>query len=572
MLTVDSVSDNNVYIYGNGTTETLRGQNAHVGTPHISSGAVMTDLGNDSISITACNAYMKITNSDDAILQQIIVPADTFFIPDDLNYSVYIDYNGGTPTYAIRQSTAGYFYSNWDNLIFAVVVNNRNEIKINNFKDNAINPEYKDLLGLANSDPIRVLGDGITTTDAGTRTFSTSVGAALFGNEYQVIMPINTSSTDTFTRIYYDSQWERIEGEQTINNTHYNDTANGLVALNTGFFANKWLYYVTDQPSFWVVLEGQSQYGSFSDAAVVTEPSFIPPELNQFYAGAFLVAKFIVQEGKTEFIDIQNTSNSNYGQRPVTTSKSYSFTSQGVGSGTYYIAGYYDVSTTDANLTQASTTQTFGTANASYASHPFVVAGGAGTVDAGTIGLRVTGTRIQDNGTRTASYADTIITDITSQTLDEYTEAVKFIGTVTFELIVTSGTPTTYSFDFNYGLVKYEDFGNNDFDITGFEVVGTAGATDANFNITLIHHNDEDWTYAATGFDITPTEITDLQTVHNTEYQLSNGEPFAFKRVPLNYASVIHGGASEGVLIRVVTSANNSVQSMDAHIGVRIVE
>ena len=66
------------------------------------------------------------------------------------------------------------------------------------------------------------------------------------------------------------------------------------------------------------------------------------------------------------------------------------------------------------NLTQGTTTQTFGTANISYASHPFVVAGGAGTTDAGVVGLRVTGTRIQDDGTRTVGYADTIITDITS--------------------------------------------------------------------------------------------------------------------------------------------------------------
>ena len=139
--------------------------------------------------------------------------------------------------------------------------------------------------------------------------------------------------------------------------------------------------------------------------------------------------------------------------------KSYSFTSQGVGAGSYYLAGYIDAPTTDANLDQGSLTQAYGTANVSYAAHTFIVAGGAGTVDTGVVGLKCTGTRIEDDGTRTASYVDVMSADITTLSTDDYVEGVKFIGAVTFELYVVSGTPTAYSLDFNYGLVKYEDFG-----------------------------------------------------------------------------------------------------------------
>ena len=245
-------------------------------------------------------------------------------------------------------------------------------------------------------------------------------------------------------------------------------------------------------------------------------------------------------------------------------SKSYSFTTQGIGAGTYYKGGYYDESTTDANLTQASTTITFGSANAAKSAHPFIVCGGAGTVNSGTIGIEVEGTYIDDEGIRIAGYKDTILTDITNVSLNEYFEASKFSGTVTYRLIVTSGTPTTYTFDFNYGYAKYEDIGNRDFYIFGVECVGLAAATDVLFNVELLHHKTTGWTYAATGFEAGDGNIAEWATDLGTESNLINGEDFSWKRTNLN--QFIDGNGSEGVLLRITTGSNNSVQSMDIHI------
>lgn len=254
------------------------------------------------------------------------------------------------------------------------------------------------------------------------------------------------------------------------------------------------------------------------------------------------------------------------------TVKSYSFTSQGILSGTYYAAGFYDAPLTDANLDEGSLTQAYGSANVSYAAHAFIVAGGAGAVDVGVVGLKVTGTRIEDDGTRTLSYEDIISADITTLSLNEYAEAVKFIGSVTFELYVVSGTPTAYSLDFNYGLAKYEDFGNHKFDVKGFEAVGLAGGNDSNFNITLLHHDSTAWIYSAAAFDPSMGHhIIDLQTIHDTEFELSNGKPFAFKITPIVHEDIV-GNNGEGVIIRIIAGANNSVQTMDMHIGVKFVE
>jgi len=248
--------------------------------------------------------------------------------------------------------------------------------------------------------------------------------------------------------------------------------------------------------------------------------------------------------------------------------KSYNFTSQGIGAGTYWRAGFYDAPSADANLSQASTTQAYGTANVPYAAHGFIVAGGAGTVDAGVVGLRVTGTSITDAGVLTTSDADTISTDITTLSTDDYLEAKKFVSTITFELITISGSPATYSCDFNYGYAKYEDFGNQDFTVIGTEFVGLAAASDTDFELVLYHHSDADWTYSAAAFEPGGTEIASMYDDMQPYDNLTNGIDFSWKRVGLNY--YFNGSDSEGVIVKIVTGANNSVQSMDIHIGGKV--
>jgi hypothetical protein len=244
-----------------------------------------------------------------------------------------------------------------------------------------------------------------------------------------------------------------------------------------------------------------------------------------------------------------------------------SFSLQTDNSGSDFIAGYYDFSATDANLTQAATSVVFGTASVSYAAHASIVAGGAGSVDTGQVGLRVTGTSINDNGVRTTSDSETITTDITTLSLNQYLETdKKWLGQITFELFVVSGSPTTYSLDFNYGLSKYEDFGNNEFTVQHFEVVGLSGGNDSDFDVTLYHHNSSGWTYAATGFVPGGDVIVDLDTDHSTDDSISNGEYFAYKRA--NLAQFVDGSGSEGIVIRVSTTIGQAVEYLDAHVGV----
>lgn len=284
-----------------------------------------------------------------------------------------------------------------------------------------------------------------------------------------------------------------------------------------------------------------------------------PPHPNRV-----IVAGVLIDNDATDGIVYSNPSFAF--QRSIIT-RGYPFTSQGIGSGTFYTAGFYDFNSTSTTLTQASTTQAYGNANEGHCSHASIVAGGAGTATGGVVGLRVTGTSITDDGTLTTSDADTIITDITLVSLNDYYEAKKFVGIVTFELITISGTPTTYSFTFNYGLAKYDDFSNQDFYVDNFEVVGLAGATDASFNIELLYHRSTGWTYAASSFIPGNGSIASFDELSPYD-NLVNGEHFALKRTELY--DFIEGTANEGVIIRITTSANNTVQSLVSHVTVAV--
>jgi len=249
--------------------------------------------------------------------------------------------------------------------------------------------------------------------------------------------------------------------------------------------------------------------------------------------------------------------------------KSETFSSRGVGAGTYYLFGDYIAPTTDITLSQASTTLAFGTANAAYGMRPFSVFAGNGTVDTGQVGLRVSGTTITDAGVRTGGDTQIITEDITLPILDDYLEPVKkFNGAVTYELYVVSGSPTAYSVDFNYGLVKYEDFGNRDFVLTDFEAVGLGGATDVNFALQVLKQAPTGWTYAATGFTPGNGILADLSVSYSPEDNVVNGEAFHFKLDSTALSDVILGSQDEGVLVRIVTTQNNTVQYLNCHIGV----
>lgn len=243
--------------------------------------------------------------------------------------------------------------------------------------------------------------------------------------------------------------------------------------------------------------------------------------------------------------------------------ETFAFLSPAGGAGTFYMAGYYRAPVTDANLNQAGAVVTYGTANIAYSAHAFLVAGGAGTVNAGSCSIVVSGTSIDNEGNRQAADSETIVADITAMALNDYYETAKrWIGQVTYTL--TPVGAATYAADFNYGFVKANDVHEVDFVLDEIKAFGRAGANDNGFDIELLHHVFTGWTYNAAAFVPGTAAIVSSSGDLVTEKNLANGEEFAWRH--RNIGQTVLGTAHEGFVVRVTTSANGAVEQMNVQI------
>jgi len=300
------------------------------------------------------------------------------------------------------------------------------------------------------------------------------------------------------------------------------------------------------------LLSGGPLYGGTSGDLTNTRP--------QYPAKIFIVGSLVKADASTGVVQVLPAD-----FRRFDVSTSASFTSQGVGAGTFYKGGFYDWATTSVTLTQASLTQTYGVAGRSVAAHVGIVPSASGTVDTGQVGLQVTGTFDSETGIQIASQTKTITEDITTLNANEYNETVgKFSGQVTFELYVVSGSPTAYSLTFNYGFSKYEDFFDRDATIVGLQCQWQGNANDSAMNIRLLHHKATGWTYAATGFVPGDGVICARLTDQQIESDVDTGADGSYKRNQLN--TFVNSGGSEGVLLEITTNQNNTIQTMDINI------
>jgi len=221
----------------------------------------------------------------------------------------------------------------------------------------------------------------------------------------------------------------------------------------------------------------------------------------------------------------------------------WSFRTPSGGSGTYYVGGFYRF---HGSAFTPAAGDTVGTANSSYAAHALVVLG-ATSAD---MVVRVTGTSINDAGTRTTS--DTEDIDTSGGVADTYYEtAKKWLGAVSYTR--QSGTGVII----NAGFAKYYDQNNSAFAVTGFEVTWLGGANDAAPDIELVKHSSAGWTYAAGG---TPTKASsyDMATTHSTEDNVKNNEEGAYKRADIDLT--VDGHLGEGTIWRITTTANGTFE------------
>ncbi len=230
------------------------------------------------------------------------------------------------------------------------------------------------------------------------------------------------------------------------------------------------------------------------------------------------------------------------------TEKTWVYTSPSGSSGIFYFDGFYDFASSDNDFNPATT---HGSANNAYAAHFFVVcaAGASGGTD--TV-INISGTSINDGGTRVAGDSETITMDDVGASGAYGETPKKWLGQVS---IVKLSGPDLLC---NYGYAKYWDNNNFNFSVVGLETTWLGGANDAGADIKLIHHKATGWTYNAGSTPTPPTAIASMALDHGTENDVVNGENGAWKRDNLD--TFVEGEDGEGTIIEITTTANKAFE------------
>jgi len=87
------------------------------------------------------------------------------------------------------------------------------------------------------------------------------------------------------------------------------------------------------------------------------------------------------------------------------------------------------------------------------------------------------------------------------------------------------------------------------------------GAANSPLDIALMHHKSTGWTYAASGFLPGNSDICRKTVDQALAGNAGNDKDGAYKRIGLN--TFVDGDGPEGVIIQIITGANNTLQTLD---------
>lgn len=141
---------------------------------------------------------------------------------------------------------------------------------------------------------------GARVSEVGTRDIYITAGVAYSGLARIETAVFDGSGADVFYYYYYNGSAWVSSGGTAINNTQYNDTASGLVALTTNRYGVHWVYQGINGDTY--VLYGQGDY-LLQEAQQASPPTSLPDVVQEM---AVLRAKIIIQKSATAFTEVEN--------------------------------------------------------------------------------------------------------------------------------------------------------------------------------------------------------------------------------------------------------------------------
>lgn len=250
--------------------------------------------GNGSMNLPSLQVGLYDNSAFTAPLNIYTIPSGTTGLnginplsDNNTNY-IYIDYNGGNPTFQVTTNES--LINNSNHVLYLIVFRLGNFVhvldfgnqgsglpnKINNriIATNRFERESGFSLGLSGTSGVVVLTGGI----------------AWNASNRQSLVGVNSQDDIFFQNFHSGGNWTYTTSANTLNNSYY-DNGTDVVSGTTGKFLVNWYFRGQEINDHLYEVWGNDEYDSISEAQLAVEPNL--PEL--ITSHAFLVGRIIVE-------------------------------------------------------------------------------------------------------------------------------------------------------------------------------------------------------------------------------------------------------------------------------------
>lgn len=297
----------------------------------IFNGGLITPDGSGEIAIAYADGVIRQSNSDASPLYFFTISAiDNVTLTDNSMNYIYVDYNAGTPIYAV---TTDYSSINFNTqVLIGRVFRNGTVLNISNVGQRIQNHIVKDLYRLQALRTMERSSGMILSFVPATLKVTVSAGIAFSNYDKLTFSDFNTNTGSNFTYWYRNGSggWTQVLSQTNIDNANYDDGDGTLGALSAGDYGVHWVYMLTDGTVH--IQYGQASYTSIANARNSTVPATQPPV---FASMGILIGRLIILRNATTIYEASSAFSYTF-TGTATTSHNDLANIQGGSAGNYY--------------------------------------------------------------------------------------------------------------------------------------------------------------------------------------------------------------------------------------------
>jgi len=267
----------------------------------------ITNNDDGTIDISSGSGFIRATDSNVAqLLAFDLAGSSSIAVTADIQYTVYIEYNSGTPQFVLSDTTRSDINTNIT-LATAFRYSGDTHVHVNDYKKCIINNPAQDTLKrLCLTEPF-TQEQGVLLSETGTRNIAISAGTLWEGLIQFTTPALDTSGSPQDTFVYYYRNagspvggYVAVTGQTQIDNTQYDDGTGTLATLSDYRYGVHWVYLATDGVIY--VVYGRGNHVRV-DALAEQPPTGLP---EHFANHAFLVGKIIIKKNASTFDAVES--------------------------------------------------------------------------------------------------------------------------------------------------------------------------------------------------------------------------------------------------------------------------